>query len=872
MTTTLPSAPAQGKARQDEWIPTVCEMCFCNCAIKVRVIDGVVVKIEGNELSPVGEGRVCGKGNTAIMQLYDPNRITKPMKRTNPIKGLDQDPGWVEISWEEAYDLAVERIKDVVDRDPKKLMYTSFIVNVVGLFAGRLLMEMTLGGQTLLPDICGAGIHPLYNLFNATGNAGPDWDYCKYVLQFGCQTGTATRHGFNMSARRFAEARKAGAKLVNVDPHMSAGAEKADRWIPIKQGTDSALALGLANVLVNELGIYDVDYLKEYTNAPYLVDTATGRFIKDDQGQPYVMTTAGEPAIFRDVDWREMELAGTFTVDGKQAKTGFQMLKEHLTSYTPEWVETITDVPAETTRITAKEFGEAACIGQTITLDGHELPYRPVAADCFSGLSRHLRGWHEMWSVFMLNTLVGSHNVVGGMLGFAPKAFGMPGTGKPAWSPGEWEPEGMLESTTMVYASPSSEYENAYKERKYDPRDMSLMSLTPFDHDDPHFMYQVQLHPERFEGQERAELLYIYATNPYKNWGNNDEMGEFLNTFKYVIQSDLYLNDASYFADLIMPEATFLERYDLAPNGMMNHHNIGGLHTKWASSIRQPVVPSRDDCPGNLEVWFELAKRLGVTDTYQAIFNAMFGLTGDLELKQGAEYSVPELLDRIYKAWYGKEHGFEWFSKNGVITWDRKVEEVYLYPFHKSRIPLYFDLILEGKEQAQPEIEKLGWDWWSFDEYVPLPEYKPCHIHAERVPGYDFNAVYYTTAFNTDTWTILNPWLNEITAAEPYGYNIEMNAQTAAGMGLKSGDDVRMSTPDGYAVEGRLILVQGVEPMTLAVSGGSWNHKSKYTPVARGKGVALNHLVPVMDEAGLRRISTLSQCFDQCVTIKLEKI
>lgn len=104
-----------------EWIPTTCNMCFNNCSIKAHVIDGVIVELTGNPDSPIGYGHICGKGAAGIMQQYDPNRITKPMKRTNPEKGIDIDPGWVEISWDEAYDLVDEAFSKAVAEYPGAL-------------------------------------------------------------------------------------------------------------------------------------------------------------------------------------------------------------------------------------------------------------------------------------------------------------------------------------------------------------------------------------------------------------------------------------------------------------------------------------------------------------------------------------------------------------------------------------------------------------------------------------------------------------------------------------------------------------------------------------------------------------------------------
>ena len=101
-------------------------------------------------------------------------------------------------------------------------------------------------------DICGTGVHQMEYLLTGTGNARPDYKYCNYVIQFGTNAGTATRHGFNMTAELFANRRAEGLRHVVFDPHMGASGEKADLWVPIRPGTDAAAALAIANVLIEE--------------------------------------------------------------------------------------------------------------------------------------------------------------------------------------------------------------------------------------------------------------------------------------------------------------------------------------------------------------------------------------------------------------------------------------------------------------------------------------------------------------------------------------------------------------------------------------------------------------------------------------------
>src|SRR5574341_1902034 len=108
-------------AGDDAWIPTSCALCYGSCSILAHRVDGTIVKIEGNPDSAVGKGRLCGKGVSGIMTHYDPNCVDVPLRRTNPVKGKGVDPGWKEITWDEALDEITARLRTVRDEDPRKL-------------------------------------------------------------------------------------------------------------------------------------------------------------------------------------------------------------------------------------------------------------------------------------------------------------------------------------------------------------------------------------------------------------------------------------------------------------------------------------------------------------------------------------------------------------------------------------------------------------------------------------------------------------------------------------------------------------------------------------------------------------------------------
>src|SRR3989338_6783726 len=95
------------------WVPTACGMCYVGCGIRVQVKDGVVVGIEGDPNHPQNRGNMCAKGKAGVMNAYNPSRVTVPLKRTNPKKGLDVDPGWKEISWDEALDTIAAKLDPI---------------------------------------------------------------------------------------------------------------------------------------------------------------------------------------------------------------------------------------------------------------------------------------------------------------------------------------------------------------------------------------------------------------------------------------------------------------------------------------------------------------------------------------------------------------------------------------------------------------------------------------------------------------------------------------------------------------------------------------------------------------------------------------
>ena len=862
--------PAAYDAAEGTWVPTTCNMCFNNCSIKAHVVDGTVVELTGNPDSPIGSGHICAKGAAGIMQLYDPARITKPLKRTNPKKGFDEDPGWEEISWDEAYDTIVQKFGEAAAKDPKLNMGASMVAGLIGSVWRSLTLGCAFGvSEGTSSDICGAGVHICEFLLTGDGNAMPYYDNVDYLIQFGTQAGTATRHGFNMTADKFARRRaEDGLRLVNFDPHMSAGAEKADLWVPIRPGSDAAAALAMAYVFIHELDLIDRDYLVERTNAPALVDPATQRVLRAEGSNKSLYWDEAANAAKPYDECEKPALEGEYEVDGVKCHTAFSVLKEHIREMTPEWAEDITTVPAATLRQVAEEFGRAARIGETIEIEGKTYRRRGAAVDIFSGLSRHKHSILNVWACLQLNTLIGATNSVGGFIGFATKCHGWADNNPTAgFDLGIWEEDGFIECNSLMIGAPNSFYK-IIRERDYTPTTQGLLELQPLS-EDGHFVHMAMADPDLYH-TTRPRNLFWYACNPIKWWANVEEQVKVYQDMDFIVGVDIYLNDMSYFSDIMLPEACYLERYDVLPQFYMNHRMIGSLDTPWTLAMWQPVVEPKDGAPGFMEIYAEIADRAGANEFFIPAVCGLYRVKEEYMFPTDQKLDVEQFIDAVYKSNIDEEHGLQWFKDNGgVYTYPRKVDEMYIWDAEApGRIPFYWDFMLEAKEKVEAKVAELDIPWET-DDYIPLPEWRPGVEFYADDPAYDIFPVYYTNASNTDTWTVQNAWLNEVNEEDGITYLIEMNTATAAEKGLASGDTVRLTSTPGYTVEGRLVVTEGIHPECVSSVVGTWDAKSKYLTIAQGKGVNLVTLIPGQDP---KRMDHIVSAFDQLIRVKVEKV
>ena len=236
--------------------------CPDTCATLVTVEDGRATQIAGDPDHPVTRGFLCAKVNRYIERTYHPERLRAPLRRTGP-KGTGQ---FAEISWNEALDEIASRLGEVVRsaEGPQAILPYSY-AGTMGMVQGSSMDRRffhLLGASRLDRTICSmAGTVGMRMTVGA--NVGADSEgvpESDLVLLWGTNTLTANPHLWPFVL----EARKRGAPIICIDPIRTRTAQQCDEWIPIRPGTDAALALGMMHLLFAR-GLEDRDYLERYT-------------------------------------------------------------------------------------------------------------------------------------------------------------------------------------------------------------------------------------------------------------------------------------------------------------------------------------------------------------------------------------------------------------------------------------------------------------------------------------------------------------------------------------------------------------------------------------------------------------------------------
>jgi sulfite dehydrogenase (quinone) subunit SoeA len=626
------SRPSAGS--QTEVKTTTCYMCACRCGIRVHLRDGQVRYIEGNPEHPLNKGVICAKGSSGIMKQISPARLTQPLLRR---AGTERGAGEFEpISWDRAFEILEERLSRIRATDPKKFaLYTGRdqMQALTGLFARQFgTPNYAAHGGFCSVNMAAGMIYSVGGSFWEFG--GPDLERAKLFVMLG----TAEDHHSNPLKGAISHFKRSGGRFISVNPVRTGYSAIADEWIPIKPGTDGALLMALLHELVRTNQV-DHAFLKRFTNAPQLVvldeGEREGLFAFDPAAGPLPDgrnshnklvwdTKSGRPiAAYPEgiADGIDVALEGRFTLpDGTRVATAFQLLRERVQQCTPERASVITGIPADRIRKLAAEMGDAA-FRQAFELPiawtdawgkRHETTQaRPVAFHAMRGLAAHSNGFQTVRALAVLMSLLGTIDAPGGFRHKAPYPRHIVPNYRAFNDPEQVKPNTPLNAAPLGF--PASPEELAVM-----PDGSPLRLDHAFSWEHPiaahGMMHNVIANAARGDPY-RIDTLLLFMANMAWNSSmdplvardmltRKDSGGEYV--IPFIAVCDAFQSETVAFADLVLPDTTYLERHDVM--GMLDRpiSEFDGP----VDSVRVPVVEPPPGCKPFQEVLVELASRL----------------------------------------------------------------------------------------------------------------------------------------------------------------------------------------------------------------------------------------------------------------------
>jgi thiosulfate reductase/polysulfide reductase chain A len=613
------------------------------------VEDGLIRKLNPNPENPKSRGMLCARGNAGILQVYDPNRLKKPLIRA----GARGEGKWREATWEEAFDYAAKHLSAIKEKyGPQGVVWSSTEAFAEIFFKN---LGLAFGSPNIVrhPTLCLSSVNLAYSL---TFGTVPSFDLlnANYVIMAGANRFEAIITPDTMDLIGSTMHRKA--RLICLDPRFTVTAAKADEWYPIRPGTDMAFILAMIHVIIAE-GRQDKEFITTYCE-------------------------------------------------------GFDKLAEHVKPYTPEWAEKETEIPAKNIARIAREFSDAApravyYSGRRSSWNQNDFQMRRAQA--------------------ILNAIVGNWDKQGGMVPNTRISLGeymfLP------WDDPQAPRVDEMEKEFPLAAQGDGAYlklrENVLSGKPYPVKGWMVFKQDP-----------MNALPEQAKTQRMIEGM------------------------DFVGVIDIQMSDTAWFADVVFPESSYLERQD----------PIEVLNGIWPVVVmRQPVIQPLHDTKPCLEIVQGLAKRLGLGQYF------------DYTIDQWNEAAAKELPPEL---------PLEYLKKHGVYTppGGPKYGST-LQPDHRF-------VTKSGKiELASERLGEMGHD--------ALPVYRA----PEQPPEGRFRLVVGRKAYFTHASTTTNPWLLEFEREN----RLWINPAPAAAASIRDGDMVEVSSKAG-SVKLRARLTEEIRP------------------------------------------------------------
>jgi len=891
----MSNTASASKARS---VPTYCYQCVAGPdLLRVKVEGGVATEVEPNTdgvgIHP-GDGRPCVRAYGLIQKTYNPHRVLYPMKRTNPKKGRDEDPGFVPISWDEALDTICGRLNDIRARgllDEQNLPRVAATFGHGGTpqsYMGSFPAFLGAWGQIDYSLGSGQGVKCVHSehLYGEFWHRGftvcADTPRTNYVVSFGANVDVS---GGVCAVRRHADARVRGIHRVSIEPHLSITGATSAEWVPIKPKTDPAFMLAMVHVLVCEVELdrLDLPFLRDRTAAPYLVGP-DGYYLRDEaSGKPLLWDTVSGRAVPFDTPDTVPAVSGSYRLeravaqraDGEIAahddvtgRTAHDITVEGMRAFTPEWAAQICDVPAATIRRVALDYLGHACIGETIEVDGRTLPFRPVAVTLGKTVNNGWGAFECCWARTVLAALVGALEVPGGTLGSTVRLNkphdnrllsvtpGEDGFMNCNFNPtrcGQWvaEPTGRNAHRTLVPHVGNSPWSQALG-----PTHLAWT-----------FMREA---PPGWRIMSMPELWFAYRTNPAISFWQNPMQAETLARMPFIVAFAYTMDETNHMADILLPEATDLESTQLIRCGGTKF-----VEQAWdyrGVVLRQPAIEPRGDTRDFSWIATELARRTGLLDKYierinrGALLAPLAGEGYDYSLPKDQVPEVDAIWDAVCKAATAEMSGgadtrdLDWMKEHGFYVQPFTRVDWYLTPTLEAQglryeLP-YQERLLRIGQELKARLHEQGITWWDkqLAEYTALPQWHDfpgiwtrAVAAAGRDPddypfwGLTTKIMAYSAGANVSIQL-----MNEVGANVRGHGRVIMNAGAAARLGIDDGDWVEVESTTG-TTRGRAELVQGCRPDTLVIPGQFEHWK---TPYAKDLNYpSLNSVTPMSDQS-----------------------
>lgn len=616
----------------DRVVPTFCELCFWKCGLLAYVKDERVYKLEGNPKHPLSNGKLCPRGTGGgIGALYDPDRLKRPLLRTR----VGGEERWREVSWEEALDYTAKRLTEVKEKygGPSIALFSH---GHGGAFFKTLVKA--LGSTTIVApsnDQCRGPRETGFELTYGTAVGSVesiDVPNSRCVAFIGSHLG---ENMHNTAVQDVSQASARGATFITVDPRFSIIASKSKYWLPIKPGTDTALLLAWANVLIGE-GLYDKDFVAANAH-------------------------------------------------------GFDEFKAHVKDKTPEWAYVETGIEPALIRETARELAKNA--PASLVHPGRHVVW-------YGNDTQRSR------AIALVNALLGNWGKKGGF--YLPSALPV------AAYPGAALPHGEAAKPRLTFPFASL------------PCAFDACEASAPDGADP----------------ARIHAWIVYGCNVPLTLPNPAHVIEVMKQLDFVVAIDTMPAEVTGYADVVLPENTYLERYDDLENGPYRVPYV---------ALRQPVVQSLYDSKPGWWIAKSLGEKLGVGQYFP--------------WKDGEDY----VRTRLEKS----KLSFEELQRTGVIVGEP-------VPIYEAGPQLHFKTPSGKVEFFSQALADAG--------LAPMPEYEP----PEEPPAGYFRLLFGRSPVHTFSRTTNNPRLLEVVPENELWINTEMARQ----LGFKPGTLVMMENQD----------------------------------------------------------------------------